>query len=68
MDTEKLLAALFDYQRFEADPALQRVIDEVEERLLGEELSDDELGMLSAAGDPYSGARDPKNREGPPRP
>ena len=66
MDTDKLLAELFDYQRFERDPALQRVIDEVEERLLGKELSDEELGMLSAAGDPYLQAPDPKKKEGLP--
>ena len=65
MDMEKLLTGLFDFQRFESDPALQGVIDEVEMRYFSEELSDDELDMLSAAGDPYLQALDPKEREGP---
>ncbi len=33
LDTERLLTELFDFQRFERDPALGRVIDEVAERL-----------------------------------
>ena len=51
MELEKLLEGLFDFQRFERDPALQSVIDPVEERYFHKELSDDELSMLSAAGD-----------------
>lgn len=54
MDMEKLMAGLFDLQRFEGSPALRRVIDEVEARYFGAELSDDALSTLSAAGDPYS--------------
>ena len=65
MELEKLLEGLFDFQRFERDPALQSVIDEVEERYFHKELSDDELSMLSAAGEPYSQPPDPKKRGDP---
>ena len=65
MDTERLLKELFDLQRFERDPALQRVTDETEERWIGEELSDDDLKMLSAAGDPYLQAQKPKKKDEP---
>ena len=65
LDTERLLTELFDFQRFERDPALGRVIDEVAERLAGSELSEDELDTVSAAGDPYSGMRRPGKRDGP---
>ena len=65
MDTEKLLSGLFDFQRFERSPALQSVIDEVEARYFGEELSDDALTFLSAAGDPFLQTPDPKKREEP---
>ena len=54
MDMDKLLEALFDFQRFERAPALQGVLDEVEERYFSEELSDDALTTLAAAGDPTS--------------
>ncbi|MBQ4426918.1 MAG: hypothetical protein II881_04085 [Oscillospiraceae bacterium] len=53
MDIEKLLDALFDFQRFERNEALQSVIDEAEtQRLIS--LTDAELESLSAAGDPFS--------------
>ena len=65
INTKKLLTELFDFQRFERDPALQSVIDEIEERCFGEELSDDELKMLSAAGDPYLQIKDPTKKDGP---
>ena len=51
-DAETLLAGLFDYQRFENNAALQSVIEEVEGRYVGMELSDDELNLFAAAGDP----------------
>ena len=60
MDTEKLLAGLLDYQRFAREPTLQRLIEDTETRCFGEELSDDVLRTLSAAGDPYSKAPDPR--------
>lgn len=49
---ERLLSKLFDYQHFERNPDLQIVIDRVDARYAAAELSDEELGMLSAAGDP----------------
>ena len=54
MDVDKLLEALFDYQRLERAPALQSVLDEVEARYFGEELSDDVMTTLAAAGDPFA--------------
>ena len=63
MDVDKLLEALFDYQRLERAPALQSVLDEVEARYFGEELSDDVMTTLAAAGDPYS-ARPPHPLKG----
>ena len=65
MDMEKLLAGLFDLQRFERNPALQGVIDEVEAHCSAEELTDDELNVISAAGDPYARPSDPRKREEP---
>ena len=63
MNMEKLLAGLFDFQKFEKEPALQSVIDEVEARSFCAELTDDELDTLSAAGDPFSQPPDPKERD-----
>ncbi len=65
MDMEKLLTGLFDLQRFERAPALQSVIGEVEARYFAEELTDDALKKLSAAGDPYLQTPDPRKRDGP---
>jgi len=62
MGVEKLLTELFDFQRFEADPALKSVIDETEERYSFGELSDDVMSTLSAAGDPYTRIPDPRKR------
>ena len=63
MDIEKKLTELFDFQRFENDTALQEIIDEVEGRYV--EMSDDELEMLSAAGDPYTRLLDHDKGEEP---
>ena len=63
MDMDKLLEALFDFQRFERAPALQGLLDEVEERYFSKELSDDALTTLAAAGDPFA-ARPPDPRKG----
>ena len=65
METDKLLTELFDLQRFEGDPALRRVIDEVEDRWSDEELSGDELSALSAAGDPYAQSHELKKKDEP---
>ena len=48
--TEQLLSALFGYQRFENDPALAQIIAEAVSSC-GEELSDDLLLSVNAAGE-----------------
>ena len=62
MDVPKLLSSLFDYQRFDSEESLQRLIDETEERYAGTELSDGALSTVSAAGDPYTRLADPKKK------
>ena len=49
---EGKLKALFDYQKFEGNPALQQVIDSVHARYSVHELSMDEMEWVSAAGIP----------------
>ncbi len=49
MTTAKL-SRLFDYQRFEKNARLQRVIDEAHRRTGARELDDDELDQVAAAG------------------
>lgn len=66
MDIEKLLKGLFDFQRLERNPALQSVLDETEAQCFREELSDDALRSISAAGDPFLRTPEPKKRDGPP--
>ena len=63
MDTEKLLSALFDFQKFERNEALQSVIDEVETHRLTP-LTDAELESVSAAGDPFSQMPDRNRKDG----
>lgn len=50
--TKTKLKNLFDYQHFEKDPRLQKVIDGVHRRTEGRELTDDELDLIAAAGVP----------------
>lgn len=66
METGRSLTELFDRQRFERDPALQRVIDEVEERYFGEALSDEQLQAVTAAGEPCLLAHPPREQDGTP--
>ena len=49
---ESKLARMFDYQKYEANSRLARIIKDVESRYSDglEVMSDDELGMLNAAG------------------
>ena len=47
---EKKLSLLFDYQKFEQNPELQKVIDSVHARFSKRMLSDDEADMVFAAG------------------
>ena len=58
---EKVLSALFDYQKFENEPSLTALIDKTE-RLFDAEISDDELFGVSAAGETIP-AKKPKNSE-----
>ena len=54
VNIEKTLTSLFDFQRFEQILELQRMIDEVEQKYGVTEMTDDELDLLAAAGDPFS--------------
>ena len=65
MDMEKLLTGLFDFQKFEREPTLQSVIDGTEARYFGAELSDELLGAVSAAGDPFARTPEPREQDGP---
>lgn len=48
---ESKLKNLFDYQRFEGNSRLAELIRETEERT-AQALTDEQLGLVSAAGDP----------------
>ncbi|MBE5838540.1 hypothetical protein [Butyrivibrio sp.] len=52
---ENKLSRLFDYQKFESNPDLEKVIRGVEEKysLNKQALSDDDLEFVAAAGDLY---------------
>lgn len=47
---EKKLNAMFDYQKFEKNSSLAKLIAETENRYAAE-LSDDDLGFVNAAGE-----------------
>lgn len=56
---EKMFAKLFDYQRFEKNAGIEKMIAESESRF-AEALSDDALASVSAAGEcalPMTGAQ-----------
>ena len=55
------LSTLFDYQRFEKNPELQKLIDDVENKYSVTKLSDDELELLSAAGDIHAAVKKPED-------
>ena len=57
---EKKLSLLFDYQKFAQNPELQRVIDTVHARFSRRELSDEEAGLVYAAGQP--GTENPRKK------
>ena len=50
---ENKLKRLFDFQRFEKNPRLEKLVEETESRCArnGRELSDEDLDRVSAAGD-----------------
>lgn len=62
---EKKLSLLFDYQKFEQNPELQRVIDSVHSRFRKQKLSDDEADMVFAAGQPEIASlrKDPRKKK-----
>ena len=60
---ETLLRGLFDYQKFERNPALQRVIDETAAQYGARALSDEDVSGLFAAGDPDLQVPDPPEGE-----
>ena len=49
MNTERVLKKLFDFQSFEKNPRLERLIRETEDDATA--LSDGELSLVSAAGE-----------------
>jgi len=50
---DKKLKALFDYQKFKGNKKLEHLIVETESRY-AKELSDDEISIVSAAGEPLA--------------
>ena len=60
---EAKLKALFDYQKFEGNPALQSVIDSVHSRYAMKELSLDDMEWVAAAGTPENNPKE-KDLEG----
>lgn len=59
---EKELKALFDYQKFEGNADLKKVIDSVHSRYTARELTFDEMDQVFAAGTPNL---NPKKEKGP---
>ncbi len=59
------LARLFDYQKYEPNLRLGAIIDNVESRyeLENNRMSDEELGMVSAAGSPIAEDREKEYKE-----
>lgn len=60
-DTTILLTRLFDYQQFERNSNLSRVISTVHERYSAKELSLDDLDLIAAAGSVDSGKTPARN-------
>ena len=61
--SEKTLSALFDYQLFENEPSLRKLIDEVENEY-GAEISEDDLSLVSATGETESSEKRKGKRDG----
>ena len=57
---ERTLTKLFDYQKFEKNADLERLIDSVHARYGMRELALDELEMINAAGTPNRPFKDKK--------
>lgn len=61
---EGKLKALFDFQRFMRDAALDAVIQDTDERYgKAEALTTDQLELVSAAGDPHTAKENIPQRE-----
>ena len=60
---DKMLKALFDFQKFSGNSRLERLINDTESRY-GNALSDDDLEYVNAAGDTYHPKRDKHSGEG----
>lgn len=63
--TEKILFALLDYQKFDGDAALDALIAETERRC-ARTLSEDELELVSAAGETTAELRNQNQKGGKP--
>ena len=61
--TEKRLFRAFDFQRFEKNARLQKVIDAAHRRIEERELTDDERDWVAAAGSPESAEKPGKTRK-----
>lgn len=62
---ENVVRRLFDFQRFERNADLQRIIDDVHTRYTMKELRLDDLTMVAAAGVPAAGCqKDPEEHRG----
>ena len=57
---ERTLAKLFDYQKFEKNADLERLIDSVHSRYAIRELSLDDMEYVAAAGTPDTTPKDRK--------
>ena len=62
---ERKLKALFDYQKFEGNPALREVIDSTHSRYAVQELSMDEMELVAAAGVPQNPAQKKSGKHNP---
>lgn len=60
---DKMLKALFDFQKFSGNSQLEAMIRDTESRY-GNALSDDDLEYVNAAGSTYHPKRDKHIREG----
>ncbi len=60
---ENTLKRLFDFQRFDRNEDLQRVIDSVHAKYAARELSMDEMSGVNAAGNPELDLLKKKDRE-----
>lgn len=62
---EKVVKMLFDYQKFEKNSSLEKLIRETENRYAAE-LNDDDLMMVAAAGEAGdTGAKEPHDENNP---